>query len=124
MSIFKSNRGELRLDVSRYVVDGIGLHRGTNYKKKIPLMQLVDLKITDFNERFIQYVGMADKIRDSLEGEYPYLNLEHFDLQWSAHELIEECLRQHLNFEHHASRMPKQENIVPERLRDAENIHS
>lgn len=119
MSIFDTNKKELRLDVSRYILQGLRIHKGTNYKKKIPLTELVDSKLLNENDRFVKYVSMADSITESLETRYPYLNLEGFTLLWTAEELIDECLRQHNIFVCEVFNFKRSKIEVPERIKDA-----
>ncbi|MNO29230.1 hypothetical protein D3C76_191410 [compost metagenome] len=119
MSIFDENRNELRLDISRYIVKALKMHRGSNYKKKIPLIELVDSKIANYDTKFVIYVGMAETIKESLEKYYPYLNLEGFDLQWTADELIVECVRQHNIFVSKVPSVEKSKIILPERIQNA-----
>jgi len=115
--IFDQNRRELKLEASRAIMHGLKLSKGTNYKRKIPIHELIDLKKSSDNDRFIAYVEMTTGIREYLEETFPYLNLEHIDLQWTGDELTKECIRQHDIFVENARKMEKIETITPERLK-------
>jgi hypothetical protein len=119
--VASDNREELKLMVSRAIVNSLGLRKGTNYKKKIPLMNLIDDKISNEDKRFQQYVVITHKIDEYLTDRFPFLDLENIDLNWTGEELIDECVRQYDVHMERVSKLPKIELQIPERLQEKEN---
>lgn len=117
-NIYDQNRIELHFEVSRAIVYSLNLRKGTNYKKKIPLHDLIDDKKYSYDERFVAYVEMSDKIKEYLEYMIPYLNLENLSLEWTGQELIDECLRQHNIFVENTKTLEKVTMNIPDRLKE------
>lgn len=90
--MFKDSRKELRLDVHRAVVKSLGLYAGTNYKKNITLVELIDSKFQDEIQQLKYYTKVAVDVTERLKEQYPFLDLENFNLSWTGNELEKSIL--------------------------------
>lgn len=116
--IYNQIKSELRLETKRATVKVLGLSHGTNYKKNIPLLELIDQKKSTDDARFIAYVEMSVSIKEYLESMFPYLNLQYLDLQFTSNELTEECLRQHDIFVENTKMIEQVEMNTLEKIRN------
>lgn len=92
MSMFSRFREELRLDVKRAINYSLNEYRGTRFKEKLRLSDLIDDKHSNEDKRFELYVSSLHNIRSYVENIYPFLDLSELSMDWTCEELIVACL--------------------------------
>jgi hypothetical protein len=80
--------GMLEREIQRIIATACGAEGG-NFKKKIPLHELINYKCYKETEKFKKYVGAVDFIKTYVNCLFPFIEIEGLDLSWTTNEIID-----------------------------------
>lgn len=89
--------------VEDIIRNACGMTSGQNYKKYVPLMELIDYKVNANSLRqrgedketfrFKKFMEASDKIVELVASKWPFIDLEGMDLSWTSEQVVEQVVR-------------------------------
>lgn len=81
----------LELEVQRIIATACGIGSG-NFKKRVPLHELINYKCENENMKFKKYIGAVDFIKVYVNCLFPFIEIEGLDLSWTTEEIIKKIM--------------------------------
>jgi hypothetical protein len=88
---------EITKDIHRIIRAACQIPYGDNFKKKVPLHELINYKIDDLRYfkgdrdtlKFKTFVGACEKIINGVKEKYPFIDLTGIDVRWTTDEIVD-----------------------------------
>lgn len=98
----------VRDETERMIRDACGMGYGQNYKKYVPLMELINYKIdagsvycgrnVDKNTlKFQKFVDTIDKFVVLVASQWPFIDMDGIDLTWTSEQIVEKVIEMYGN---------------------------